>query len=69
MLLLRERAEQRAIADHVDDARNAVAEPMHFAQRRGGENFAGRGAGDLQSMIDVRRRIRRATTDRGDSGR
>jgi hypothetical protein len=31
MLLLRERAEQRTVADDIDDARNAVAEPMHFA--------------------------------------
>ena len=57
MLFLRERAEQRAIADHVDDARNAVAQPMHFAQRRAGENFAGRGARDLQPMIHIRGRF------------
>ena len=34
MILVRECAEQRAVADHVDDARHAAGEPVHLARAR-----------------------------------
>ena len=40
MRFLRERAEQRPVADDIDDARNAAAQTMHFAQRGRSENLA-----------------------------
>ncbi len=37
MLFLRESAEQRAIANHIDDSRHAAAQAMHFVQGRSAE--------------------------------
>ena len=52
MVLARERAEQRAVAHHVDHARDAVAQAMHFAQRAGRECF-GRGACHSHAVLHV----------------
>src|SRR5690606_22180897 len=49
MLLLRKRAQQRAVADDVDDAGDAVAQAMHLAQRRRCEELAVC-AGDFRTM-------------------
>ena len=54
VVFLGERAEQRAIADHVDHARDAAAQPVDLAQRRRREHFR-RGAGHAHAVLHVAR--------------
>ena len=53
MPVLRVRAEQRAIADHVDHARHAAREAINLAQRERREDVGGR-SGDAQAVANVR---------------
>ena len=52
MLLARERAEQGTVAHDVDHTRNAIAQPMDFAQRAGRKGF-GRGARHSHAVFAV----------------
>ncbi len=52
MFFAREGAEQRAVAHDIDHARNAVAQPMDFAQCARRESFR-RGARDAHAVLDV----------------
>ena len=56
MLILGVGAEQGAIADDVDDARHAAAQPVHFAQRGAREDLAA-GAGHAQPVAHVGKRV------------